>query len=162
GCFREDLYYRINVMSLQLPPLRERHGDIPLLVRHMLGDEWTIDADAMQAVEAHRWPGNVRQLMNALERAQIMADGKRIRLQDLPRDIVSTGEARPKHAAAAVVDGTQLADVQRAHIVEVLRRERGNKARTARALGVNRRSLYRLMEKYHIETPGEERAPQSP
>jgi DNA-binding NtrC family response regulator len=156
GRFREDLYYRINVMSLQLPPLRDRHGDIPLLVRHMLGDEWTIDADAMQAIEAYRWRGNVRQLINALERAQIMADGKRIRLQDLPRDIVSTSDVRPRHVAA-VADGDQLADVQRAHIVEVLRRERGNKARTARALGVNRRSLYRLMEKYHIEMPGEER-----
>jgi DNA-binding NtrC family response regulator len=157
GRFREDLYYRINVMSLQLPPLRERHGDIPLLVRHLLGDQWTIDPDAMQAIEAYRWPGNVRQLMNSLERAQIMADDMRIRLQDLPRDIVSANDLRPKHVAA-VLDGDQLADVQRAHIVDVLRRERGNKARTARALGVNRRSLYRLMEKYHIQMPGDEAA----
>ncbi|MEX2112569.1 MAG: sigma-54 dependent transcriptional regulator, partial [Pirellulales bacterium] len=157
GRFREDLYYRINVMSLQLPPLRERHGDIPLLVRHKLGDEWTIDADALAAIEAYRWPGNVRQLINALERAQIMADGNRIRLQDLPRDILTTADVRAR-PAVAMVDGDQLADVQRAHIVEMLRRERGNKARTARALGVNRRSLYRLMEKYHIQLPDDEAA----
>ncbi len=157
GRFREDLYYRINVMSLQLPPLRERHGDIPLLVRHILGDDWTIDDDALQAIEAYRWPGNVRQLINALERAQIMADDKRIRVQDLPRDVVAIADFRARPAIAAV-DGDQLADVQRAHIVEVLRRERGNKARTARALGVNRRSLYRLMEKYHIQLPDDETA----
>jgi DNA-binding NtrC family response regulator len=158
GRFREDLYYRVNVMSLQLPPLRERQGDIPLLVRHMLKDKWTIEPAAMQALEAYRWPGNVRQLMNALERAQIMADDKRIRLQDLPRDIVATGDGRPKHVSVAA-EGDQLADVQRAHIIEVLRRERGNKARTARALGVNRRSLYRLLEKYHIELLGDEDSP---
>ncbi len=157
GRFREDLYYRINVMSLQIPPLRDRQGDIPLLVRHVLGDKWTIEPDAMQALEAYRWPGNVRQLMNALERAQIMADDKRIRLHDLPRDIVATNDGRPKHVAVPT-EGDQLADVQRAHIVEVLRRERGNKARTARALGVNRRSLYRLLEKYHIELLDDEAA----
>jgi DNA-binding NtrC family response regulator len=152
GRFREDLYYRINVMSLEVPPLRQREGDVPLLVKHFLGEDWTVDPDAMQAISAYRWPGNVRQLANALERAQIMADNKRIRLQDLPRDITSQTQVRP-HAAAAVVDTDQLADVQRAHILEVLKRERGNKARTARALGVNRRSLYRLLDKYGIQLP---------
>jgi transcriptional regulator with PAS, ATPase and Fis domain len=152
GRFREDLYYRINVMSLELPPLRVRTGDIPLLVRHVLGDEWTIEPEAMQALEAYAWPGNVRQLINALERAQIMADGNCIHVHDLPRDIVTAGDMRPKSLAPAV-DGDYLADIQRAHILEVLRRERGNKARTARALGVNRRSLYRLLEKYDIRLP---------
>ena len=68
GRFREDLYYRINVMSLQLPPLRERRGDIPLLVQRLLDTDWTVDERAMKALEAYRWPGNVRQLFNALER----------------------------------------------------------------------------------------------
>jgi DNA-binding NtrC family response regulator len=152
GRFREDLYYRINVMSLLLPPLRERQGDIPLLVRHMLGDEWSIEPAAMQALEAYPWPGNVRQLMNALERAQIMADGKCIRAGDLPREIVASAHVRPAQQPVAV-DGDHLADIQRAHILEVLRRERGNKARAARALGVNRRSLYRLLDKYGIRVP---------
>jgi DNA-binding NtrC family response regulator len=152
GRFREDLYYRINVMSLALPPLRERQGDIPLLVRHILGSEWTITPRAMQALEAYRWPGNVRQLMNAVERAQIMSDGKCIDVDSLPREVVSgtPGAAAPRPAAVRG-NGEQLADIQRAYIIEVLTRERGNKARTARALGVNRRSLYRLLEKYHIE-----------
>jgi DNA-binding NtrC family response regulator len=157
GRFREDLYYRINVMSLELPPLRARHGDIPLLVRHILKDDWTIDPAALQALEAYHWPGNVRQLINALERAQIMADGKCIRVEDLPRDVVATAQVKPKLAVPAL-EGDHLADVQRAHILEVLRRERGNKARTARALGVNRRSLYRLLEKYAIHLPDEDGA----
>lgn len=153
GRFREDLFYRINVMSLQLPPLRERQGDIPLLVKHVLGEAWTLEPEAAQALDAYHWPGNVRQLMNALDRAQIMADGHCIRLQDLPRDIVTAPSVRPK-AQASALEGDHLADVQRAHILEVLKRERGNKARTARALGVNRRSLYRLLDKYGIQLPG--------
>jgi DNA-binding NtrC family response regulator len=152
GRFREDLYYRINVMSLQLPPLRERHGDIPLLVERFLGTDWTIRPEPMQALEAYRWPGNVRQLLNALERAQIMADDHCIMLEDLPREVASALLARPKLEASAA-EGDHLADIQRAHIIEVLTRERGNKARTARALGVNRRSLYRLLEKYNIRLP---------
>jgi DNA-binding NtrC family response regulator len=149
GRFREDLYYRINVMSLMLPPLRERQGDIPLLVRHLLGDEWTVTPAVMQALDAYHWPGNVRQLANAIERAQILSDDKCISLEALPREVIAGRPAsRPATHAAA---GEHLADIQRAHIVEVLTRERGNKARAARALGVNRRSLYRLLEKYNIE-----------
>ncbi len=152
GRFREDLYYRINVMSLKLPPLRDRLGDIPLLVKRVLGEEWTISPEALRAMEAYSWPGNVRQLVNALERAQIMSDEKRIELSALPSEIA--GPQRPAaRVAASLPDGVFLADVQRTHILEVLKRERGNKARTARALGVNRRSLYRLLEKYGIELP---------
>src|SRR5690606_13579203 len=84
GRFREDLYYRINVMSLKLPPLRDRLGDVPLLVKRVLGDDWTVAPEAMRALEAYNWPGNVRQLVNALERAQIMSDDKRIELSALP------------------------------------------------------------------------------
>jgi DNA-binding NtrC family response regulator len=151
GRFREDLYYRINVMSLQLPPLRERAGDIPLLVKRLLGDAWVVEPDAMQALESYRWPGNVRQLFNALERAQIMSENHRIRLHDLPREVVSSTHSKPSlQMAATVADGDRLSDIQRNHILEILQRERGNKARAARALGINRRSLYRLLEKYEI------------
>jgi DNA-binding NtrC family response regulator len=152
GHFREDLYYRINVMSLELPPLRERHGDIPLLVQKILGSEWTIEPAAMQTLETYRWPGNVRQLMNALERAQIMAEDKCIRVKDLPREIGAAGNAKPR-VDAHPVEGDHLIDIQRAHILDVLNRERGNKARTARTLGINRRSLYRLLDKYNIQLP---------
>jgi DNA-binding NtrC family response regulator len=155
GRFREDLYYRINVMSLELPPLRDRHGDIPLLVKKILGDEWAIETDAMQALEAYRWPGNVRQLINALERAQIMCDEKCIRLEDLPREVISSSSSLRGQTVSAIADGDHLTDIQRAHIAEILRRERGNKARAARALGINRRSLYRLIEKYRLDDQGQ-------
>ncbi len=97
GRFREDLYYRINVMSLKVPPLRDRQGDIPLLVRYKLGDDWTISPEAMRALEAYRWPGNIRQLMNAVERAQIMSDNNRIEADALPSEI--TGGAVAPRAA---------------------------------------------------------------
>ena len=156
GRFREDLYYRINVMSLELPPLRDRPGDIPLLVEHFLGADWRIAPVALRAVERYPWPGNVRQLINAIERAKIMAEGETIELDDLPPE-VGAGAADTQVAASA--DPAELSAVQRAHVVEVLNRERGNKARTARSLGIDRRSLYRLLDKFDIrvekEGPGE-------
>jgi transcriptional regulator with PAS, ATPase and Fis domain len=148
GRFREDLYYRINVMSLTLPPLRERPGDIPLLVARFLGSDWQIEPAAMAALERYDWPGNVRQLINALERAKILADDNTILARNLPHEIT---EARLNRAVNSIPPNAALAEVERTHIVEVLRRERGNKARAARALGVNRRSLYRLLEKYQID-----------
>jgi DNA-binding NtrC family response regulator len=152
GRFREDLYYRINVMSLELPPLRRRREDIPLLVERFLGPNWSIEPAATQALERYDWPGNIRQLINAIERAKIMADGRVVRLADLPPEVVGTAVDGRRPTVAA---GDQLAAVERAHIIEVLTRERGNKARAARALGVNRRSLYRLLDKYDIRV-GEE------
>ncbi len=147
GRFREDLYYRINVMSLELPPLRERDGDIRLLVKRFLGDDWSVDEETLRHLENYEWPGNVRQLMNALDRAKIMADDGQIHWQDLPAAVIGGRNAAPPRP---VVDGDALAEVERAHIIEVLNREAGNKARTARALGINRRSLYRLLDKYDI------------
>jgi DNA-binding NtrC family response regulator len=74
-------------MSLQLPPLREREGDIPLLIEKFMGKDWKFDGDALAAIQEYQWPGNVRQLINALERAKIMADDNTIRSYDLPQDI---------------------------------------------------------------------------
>jgi DNA-binding NtrC family response regulator len=153
GRFREDLYYRINVLSFELPPLRERGGDIPLLVTRILGSEWKLDPEALNALERHKWPGNVRQLINVLERAKILADPPRIRLSDLPREFAG-GESIALHVPQEAPDA--LAAIERAHVLEVLRRERGNKARAARALGINRRSLYRLLEKYGVGTGEDE------
>jgi DNA-binding NtrC family response regulator len=148
GRFREDLYYRINVMSLDLPPLRQRTGDIPLLVKHLLGPGWEIDEEALSRIEAYPWPGNVRQLINALERAKIMSDGPAIHTRDLPREVshysAETGFAGPQ-------DTDDLSLIARSKIVEVLRREEGNKTRAAQALNIDRRKLYRLLEKHHIE-----------
>lgn len=155
GRFREDLFYRINVMSLQLPPLRERDGDIILLVRKFLGPDWQIEPDARAAIERYEWPGNIRQLLNAIDRAKILADDRTIRLKDLPRDIVQSPScAGGEPAPAAAPRDASLAAIERAHVVEILRRERGNKARAARALGLNRRSLYRLLERYGLSAAG--------
>lgn len=149
GRFREDLYYRINVMSLELPPLRERAGDVPLLVRRFLGSGWEIEQDAMEALERYKWPGNVRQLINALERAKILCDSETIRLKDLPKEVVSPLRAQ-SNGEALFENTDDLAVIQRSKVVEVLRREAGNKSKAARALKIDRRKLYRLLEKYSI------------
>jgi transcriptional regulator with PAS, ATPase and Fis domain len=145
--FREDLYYRINVMSLELPPLRERIGDVPLLVAHFLGPGWEVEPAALEAMERYAWPGNVRQLINALERAKILCDTETIHVRELPREVLVTADSN----SGGVVDlPDDLASIQRSKIVEVLRRESGNKSKAARALGIDRRKLYRLLEKFAI------------
>jgi DNA-binding NtrC family response regulator len=146
--FREDLYYRINVMSLELPPLRERQGDIPLLVAHFLRPGWEIEPAAMEALERYHWPGNVRQLINALERAKILCDNETIHVKDLPREVVHRSIGAPESSDVLTTD--DLSAIQRSKVVEVLRREAGNKSKAARALGIDRRKLYRLLEKYAI------------
>jgi DNA-binding NtrC family response regulator len=150
GTFREDLYYRINVMSLQLPPLRERGKDIELLIDHLLSSDWEIEDSARAILTAYPWPGNVRQLINTLDRATVLADGDTITLDDLPADIVD-GKSCPN--PCVVHDSSRLDEIEKAHIVEVLERERGNKARAARALGIHRRKLYRLLERFDLHTP---------
>jgi transcriptional regulator with PAS, ATPase and Fis domain len=147
--FREDLYYRINVMSLELPPLRERQGDIPLLVAHFLRPGWEIEPAAIETLERYHWPGNVRQLINALERAKILCDDEVIRVKDLPKEVVHGSDS--SHTASDILTTDDLSAIQRSKVVEVLRREAGNKSKAARALGIDRRKLYRLLEKYSID-----------
>ncbi len=149
--FREDLYYRINVMSLELPPLRDRHGDVPLLVARFLGPGWEIDPAALDAMQRYSWPGNVRQLINAIERAKILCESEVITLKDLPREVAFPGAAAPKPNSQVDLENVDdLSMIQRSKVVKVLRREAGNKSRAARALGIDRRKLYRLLEKYAI------------
>jgi len=150
--FREDLYYRINVMSLELPPLRERQGDVLLLVRHLFGLGRKVEPTALEALEKYHWPGNVRQLINVVERAKILAENETISPADLPREILQEKPAAPFNEALDVdFEGTDdLAIIQRGKVVEVLRRESNNKSKAARRLGINRRKLYRLLEKYQI------------
>lgn len=152
GRFREDLFYRINVMSLELPPLRKRPEDIPLLVSRFLGPQWQIDDDAMKAIERFPWGGNIRQLLNAIERGKIMAEGKVVRLKDLPREVTEPLRAIQGNGNGipALIDADELSIIERAKVVEILRRQSGNKTRAARTLGIDRRKLYRLVEKYGI------------
>jgi transcriptional regulator with PAS, ATPase and Fis domain len=152
GRFREDLYYRLNVVAIELPPLRERREDVPELVEHFLATRqvgpvrYRVDPEAMAALLRYDWPGNVRELANVLERAQILAEDHLITPDDLPEVLSAsrpggeTGGGDPRH----------LSEVERQHVRAVLHQEKGNKVHAARALGISRRSLYRLIEKYHL------------
>ncbi len=165
GTFREDLYYRINVMSLVLPPLRERMGDVKLLVENFMPKGWSIDDDVMEVILKYNWPGNVRQLINVIERATVLADHEEITLDDLPIEIAHSGS---KHFTTAsphrpTIDRDahcslnenmlgspqfKLDEVARVHVMEVLAKEKGNKASAARRLGIHRRKLYRLLDRF--------------
>jgi DNA-binding NtrC family response regulator len=147
--FREDLYYRINVLGIHLPPLRQRTGDIKLLARKFAGEDWIIDDDVMTRLNRYSWPGNVRQLQNAIERAKVLAEDNRIELKNLPSAIV---ESEPQPETTTFTNGElDLDTLNRLHVVQTYERCAKNKTRTARALGINRRSLYRLLEKFEIE-----------
>jgi two-component system response regulator AtoC len=149
GRFREDLYYRLAVVTIELPPLRERHEDVPELVEHFLTTRpvgptrYRIDPEAVAALARYGWPGNVRELANVLERAQILAEDHVITLDDLPDAIVD--------AAPVEGDPGHLREVERRHVLEVLEQHQGNKVQAARVLGISRRALYRLIAKYGLE-----------
>ena len=140
------------MVTIDLPPLRERREDIPLLVEHFLATRPVgpvrsrVDPAALKALCAYSWPGNVRELANVLERAQILAEDNLITLDDLPENLVGF------HAETAdeVVTTQDLHQNQRRHILAVLREHHGNKVHAARALGISRRALYRLLVKYGI------------
>lgn len=157
GRFREDLYYRLNVLTVQLPPLRDRREDIPLLIEHLLKRpplrDWSVSAEALQHLVAYAWPGNIRELANVVERAKILADSLVITPKLLPENMTRPAPSAParkleKEEASAP---DELAEIEREHVLAVLKRERGNKSRAAAALGLTRRSLYRLLEKYGIK-----------
>jgi two-component system NtrC family response regulator len=151
GRFREDLYYRIGVVVVNVPPLRERRGDIPLLAKAMLGRFGAQNRrpvggfmpDALRALSTHHWPGNVRELENRVKRAVVMAEGPAITARDLELA-----------AAPAAVGGSALRDardaVERETIKAMLSRNKGNVSRTAAELGVSRPTLYDLMDKLGI------------
>jgi DNA-binding NtrC family response regulator len=153
GRFREDLYYRLNVISIALPLLRERRQDIPELVEHFLSTRqlgparYRIQPEALEVLVQHDWPGNVRELANVLERAQILAEEHLITLDDLPESLVE----KPSVPQAAGADPRHLREVERRHVWEILEQEKGNKVRAAKVLGISRRALYRLIEKHGLE-----------
>jgi DNA-binding NtrC family response regulator len=152
GKFREDLYYRLNVVAVKLPLLRERPEDLPELVEHFLKTRRVgpqpmgLQPEALEALRRYDWPGNVRELANVLERAQILAEGDTVTLDDLPENIAEFGGV----AAAPAGDPQHLREVERRHVLSVLRAEKGNKVHAAKALGISRRALYRLVRKYHL------------
>jgi DNA-binding NtrC family response regulator len=165
GKFREDLYYRLNVITINLPPLRERRGDVPELIEHFLTTRPVgpvrrrIEPEALEALTRYDWPGNVRELANVLERAQILAEGDVITLDDLPENLITYTPAADDEGEEC--DGQHLHEVQRRHVAAVLREAKGNKVHAARALGVSRRALYRLLDKYHLRDQGGDEAPEA-
>lgn len=146
--FREDLFYRINIMTIVIPPLRERRGDVQLLADHFAGAGWEFEPTCRETVTRYSWPGNVRQLINAIERAKMLADDETLLKENLPPEVLEN-VSLTNHT---VIDAdSDLASLTRARVVQALQQENGNKLRSAKTLGVSRRSLYRLLEKYHIE-----------
>ena len=155
GRFREDLYWRLRVIHLDVPPLRSRPEDIPLLVEgfvdkargRMAGRRIGVDATAMAALREHQWPGNVRQLYNVLESALTFASGPRITVEDLPANVRRSSGSR-EIVRSAADRGLTLGELERDYIFEILRRAEGNKSKAAEMLGMPRRTLYRRLQEY--------------
>jgi len=158
GRFRQDLYFRINVIHIQLPPLRERADDIPLLVKHFLeefpgrdGSVKEMSAEAMEALRRYNWPGNVRELRNLIERLCIMVGGPRIELAHLPPAMSGLAPREPQAGGALEsLAGIRLDELERRAIEATLRAEGGNKTRAAKVLGIGLKTLYRKLEAYGL------------
>jgi DNA-binding NtrC family response regulator len=158
GTFRKDLYFRLNVVTIHLPPLRERRSDIPILVNWFLerlapGRDASVSGTAMKALLAYDWPGNVRELENCLERAVALGDQQLIDLADLPPSIA--GAEVPEKAAqfemsASGDPSTDLEDIERATIQRVFVQVNGDKALAGKMLGISRATLYRKLKRYNI------------
>jgi two-component system response regulator HydG len=156
GRFREDLFYRLQVVEIRVPPLRERRGDIPALAKHLMtrlaeeihADVRGITDAALQGLAAYDWPGNVRELEHALTRAMVACRGPVVDAGDFSlgtRDLEVEPDSRP--------DDDRLASVEANHIQRILNRTGGNKRQTARILDISRPRLDRLIEKYDLKVP---------
>ena len=151
--FREDLYYRLNVITIRVPPLRERHEDIRVLAQHFLrvyaaknGRELEgFTGEAIERLEAYAWPGNVRELENLIERSVVLARKDRIEAEDLPDEIV--GVKRPPRDAILELIGTPLGEIEQRLLDETLRITGGNKTQAAKLLGIDPRTVSRKLER---------------
>jgi len=165
--FREDLYYRLNVVPVRLPPLRERRSDIPLLLDHFLGrfvgpqapTRRRLSPDALDALTRHDWPGNVRELRNLVERLVVTTEGDVIRLAHLPDYIVkrSTPEPTPVPRTNAELKAMKRSvrerlcrELERSFVIEALRRNDWNVTRAARETGLLRPNFHALMRKHRV------------
>ncbi len=161
GVFREDLYFRLRVVELWLPPLRERVGDVPLLALHFLREvakEYgksvnDFALDALQALVKYHWPANVRELRNAIEGAVALCRGDTITVRDLPPSVRGefTPEAGPAPPTAPQNPGVTLQEAEKQLILRALRETDGNRTLTARKVGISRRTLLRRLHEYHLE-----------
>lgn len=162
GRFRRDLYYRINVINIELPPLRERISDIPLLAEHFLHricedmgrPQKSLSDEALAALQSYHWPGNVRELQNVLERAVLLGRNPVVSLEDLPAEVAATlspGFAQPD--SAPLKQALQLPEKQ--IILQMLETHNWSRQETAKALGINRTTLYKKMKRLGIREPQE-------
>jgi len=166
--FRKDLFYRLNVVNLRLPALRDRREDIPLLAAHFLdrmsrekGQKFTLSDEALRTMLRYEWPGNVRELENSMERACALSSGPVLHLGDLPTQLQQNGlEARRTALApageaetAGTPEITPLADLERQAIVDAIRVLNGDKLQAARLLGIGKTTLYRKLKEYGIADP---------
>ena len=157
GSFREDLYYRVHVVALKLPPLRDRREDVPLLVEHFIErfnrlqgkDIAGVSADVMAVLMAHDYPGNVRELENIIEHAFVLCRAALIERRHLPPALAGRGEA----ASATTPAGMTLRDLEAVHIADAIRRHGGNRTAAARELGINPSTLFRKVRALGIELP---------
>ena len=157
GAFREDLYYRLNVIDVRMPALKDHPEDIPLLVARFLKEFAAkngspvagIEPAAMEALEAYPWPGNVRQLRNAVEKMVVLASGPTLTEADLPEEIAAGG--RDERDTVAAPSAHTLAETEREQILAALDRCRNNKSRAAEALGISRRTLHRKLNEWNID-----------
>ena len=157
GTFRSDLYYRLNVIALHVPPLRERRDDIPILTRHFLavdakangGEGRDVAEETMELLVKYDWPGNVRELENALERATVVSPQPLIQPDALPERVRSA--PTPRLIADVPTVNPSMEVIERAYILWVLQAENGNKTRAAEVLGIDPSTLYRKLNRYGIE-----------
>jgi two-component system response regulator AtoC len=158
GSFREDLYYRINVIQIALPPLKARAGDVLLLAQHFIehfarmfdGQVRGLTPEAAERMMRYSWPGNVRELRNAMERAVAMCAGDRIAVDDLP-DRVRAYQRGPQERAPDPEAELSLDEIERRHILRVLEAHQGNTVAASQALGIDRKTLYRKLLRYGVE-----------
>jgi DNA-binding NtrC family response regulator len=161
GTFRQDLWYRLNVVSLTMPPLRDRPADIPVLAAHFAakygrGRPVSLSAEAIAVLTAHDWPGNVRELENAIERAVVLGASDRILADDLPESLVEMAAGRaPDDATTMYHQG--VAEVKRRLILGAIHRSGGNYTAAAKLLGLNPTYLHRLLRTLQLRDAAERR-----
>jgi two-component system, NtrC family, response regulator AtoC len=155
GRFRKDLYFRLDVVTIRLPSLRERRSDIPMLVhwfldRHANGSAIQVSGAAMKCLLQYDWPGNVRELENCVERAIALGESKIIDVGDLPPSIISGGARESAQAQSGPASTTDLEDIERATIQRVFEQVNGDKVMAGKMLGISRATLYRKLKRYNI------------
>jgi len=162
GTFRKDLYFRLNVVTVHIPSLRERRSDIPMLAHHFLdryapGKNIQVTTAAMKSLLPYDRPGNVRELENCVARAVTLGDHKTIDVEDLPPAIRSeqSGSSSPASQESASLSTTALAEMERMTILRVFEQANGDKALAGKMLGISRATLYRKLKRYNIAVKGE-------